>query len=230
MTHLLVLRPQPGADETLARAAQFGLTVTAAPIFTIGAVDWAAPAPDDYDALMVTSANALRHSGPSLAAFTFLPCYAVGEATARAAREAGFADVKAGTSDAESLLELIAGDGRGRLLHLCGRDFGAVERPGLSMTRRIVYTAEPATTLPCKAAEALKAGAIALIHSPRAGALFGQLVDAASTPREAIRIAAISAAAAASAGPGWRQVSVASAPSDEALLECAAKLCKTEGA
>jgi uroporphyrinogen-III synthase len=230
MSHLLVLRPQPGADETVARARALGLTATAAPIFSVGEVAWAPPAPEDFDALLVTSANALRHAGPALAGFTSLPCYAVGEATAKTARAAGFTNVTAGASDAEALLDLVAADGRTRLLHLCGREHRQTGRPGLSITRRIVYAAEPASVLPAEASEALQANAVALLHSPRAGALFGQLVDTVRMHRNAIRLAAISDAAASAAGSGWRCLAVASAPSDEALLECAAKLCKTEGA
>ena len=229
MSHVLVLRPKPGADETIARARNLGLDATAAPIFSVRPLDWTAPNREDFDALMVTSANALRHAGRELSLFASLPCYAVGEATARAAREVGF-EVTAGTSNGEALLELIAADGRKRILHLCGRDHRSAERPGLSITRRVVYAADPVSTFSSEASEALNGGAVTLIHSPRAGALFGQLVDTARMQRNALRIAAISDAAAAAAGSGWRDVAVARAPSDEALLECAAKLCKTVGA
>jgi uroporphyrinogen-III synthase len=49
------------------------------------------PAAEDFEAVLFTSANAPRHGGDGLAPFRALPCYAVGEATALAAAEAGLA-------------------------------------------------------------------------------------------------------------------------------------------
>ena len=47
--------------------------------------------------------------------------------------------------------------------------------------------------------------------------------------RGQIAVAAISAAAAEAAGPGWADMAVAAEPRDEALLELAVQLCQTEG-
>jgi uroporphyrinogen-III synthase len=54
--------------------------------------------------------------------------------------------------------------------------------------------------------------------------LFSSLVG----NRGALRIAAISQAAADAAGLGWASVHVAEQPRDQALLELAARLCKTD--
>ncbi len=74
-------------------------------------------------AVAVTSANAIRHAPPELvAALAHLPCHAVGEKTAQAARAAGFSAVWAGPGNAEALADEIgaalAGQG---LVYLCGR-------------------------------------------------------------------------------------------------------------
>jgi uroporphyrinogen-III synthase len=192
-----------------------------APLFTVRGLDWDAPDPAGLEAILLTSANAARHGG---GAFTGLRCYAVGEATAAAARLAGYRDVRVGASDGSAAAEMMARDGIGHALHLCGRDHVAVATEGVTIDRRIVYAADPVSELPPAARKALAEGAIALLHSPRAAALFARL---AGEPSE-IRIAAISPAAAAAAGTGWASTAVASAPSDEALLELAAQLCKTE--
>jgi uroporphyrinogen-III synthase len=64
-------------------------------------------------------------------------------------------------------------------------------------------------------------GAVALVHSPRAGRRLAELVgDRASTA-----IAAISAAAANAVGSGWETVEAAQQPNDDALLALAARLC-----
>jgi uroporphyrinogen-III synthase len=77
------------------------------------------------------------------------------------------------------------------------------------------------------AAAALRAGAVALLHSPRAAAYLSSLVDEAGIARAGTALAAISRAAAEAAGDGWRKLGIAASPRDQALLECAAKLCKT---
>ena len=225
---LLILRPQPGADSTAARAKSMGLETRVAPLFVIRPVAWEVPDAGEHDAILLTSANAAREAGPQLAALTHLPCYAVGEASAEAAAEAGFETIRAGPSDGRALLEMAADEGVKRLLHLCGRDHIGLEDSRLRLTRRVVYAAEPVSELPREAVEALSQGAVALLHSPRAGALFAELVDEAGLDRRSIAIAAISPAAAAAAGGGWKQEESAAIPRDEALLELASKLCQTK--
>jgi uroporphyrinogen-III synthase len=62
---------------------------------------------------------------------------------------------------------------------------------------------------------------VALIHSPRAGRRFTELVE----DRSSISIAAISPAAAEAVGGGWKLVASAEHPTDDALLALAARLC-----
>ena len=223
---VLVLRPQPGADATAARARALGLDPVVAPLFSIAARGWQAPDPAGFDAVMLTSANALRFAGPDLDRFTHLPAFAVGEATAEIAYAAGFADIRRGPKDAVALVMLMDAAGIRSAFHPCGEDRVALRRASVDILSVPVYAAEAVAALPATAAEALAGGALALLHSPRAAALFAGL----TTDHEGIRIAAISAAAAEAAGAGWRSVAVAERPRDQALLELAAKLCQTEGA
>ncbi|MFX5858474.1 hypothetical protein ABTE63_19170, partial [Acinetobacter baumannii] len=67
-------------------------------------------------------------------------------------------------------------------------------------------------------------GAVALVHSPRAGARLAGLIDAAGLPRAALRLAAISHRAAAAAGQGWAAIAIADQPSDAALIAAAHSL------
>lgn len=230
MRRLLILRPQPGADRSAARAAALGLEPVVAPIFTVTPLDWQAPEPDRYDAVLLTSANAARCGG-DLRRYADLPCYAVGETTAVAAREAGFGDVRVGPSDGVAAVAMMAADGVARALHLAGREHIPLAHPDVAIERHAVYAADPVAALPDIASEALRDGALVLLHSPRAAGHFATLVDAAALPRQTIELAAISQAAAdaaEAAGTGWKGIVVAAAPRDEALLELAAKLCKTD--
>ena len=224
---LLILRPQPGADATAARAAEMGLEATVAPIFHLRPVDWKAPDASEVDSILLTSANACRLGGEQVSRFMSLPCYAVGEATADAARSAGFREIRTGPSDGAAALRMMIGDGAERPLHLCGRDHIPLDSDRI--LRRIVYAAEEASELPAAAIGAVRHGAVALLHSRRAASLFGKLVDLAGLDRSRTCLAAISDAAAAPAGLGWRKVAIASSPRGQALLELAAKLCKIGG-
>ena len=129
---ILVLRPQPGADETAARARTLGLEPVVTPLFSVRALAWTAPDPGGFDAVMLTSASAARQAAAGLAPFRTLPCYAVGEATAAAAGEAGFADIRVGPDDGAALLLMMAEDGVRSAFHACGQDHLALGHPDVA--------------------------------------------------------------------------------------------------
>lgn len=224
---MLILRSEPGASATAARAAAYGLAPIVAPLFTLRAVGWDAPDPTDFDAVLFTSANAAALSGGGLSGFTQLLAYCVGDTTAEAARTAGFDNVRIGPSDGAATVARMATDGVARALYLCGRDHIALDHPRIAIERRVAYAANASLRLSALAIAALGKGALVLLHSPRAASLFAGLADEARVARSHIRLAAISAATAQAAGEGWADRAIARAPRDEALLELAAGLCKT---
>ena len=105
---VLILRPQPGAGETAERARALGLEPVVTPLFSVRALDWTPPDPGNFDAVMLTSASAARQASDGLTPFKALPCYAVGEATAAAAEEAGFTNIRVGPDDGKALLLMMA--------------------------------------------------------------------------------------------------------------------------
>ncbi|WP_414900723.1 uroporphyrinogen-III synthase [Sphingomonas flavalba] len=214
---LLILRPEPGAAASARAAAARGLAVTVRPLFEIVPLAWQPPPAAGFDALMLTSANAVRAAGPALAGYTALPVYAVGPATAAAARAAGFTAITAGDDDLVALFALVRAGGACRLLHLCGVDRRRADPGALSVTAVPVYDAR-AVDPPPGLADA--ADHVVLLHSPRAARHFAALVP----DRAATRIAAISAAALAAAGPGWAATAVAARPDDASLLAVAVGL------
>ena len=214
MPRLLVLRPEPGASATAERARTLGLDPVVVPLFEVEPVEWEAPEPGGFDGLLLTSANAVRHAGGKIEGLRGLKAYAVGEATAEAAREAGFDIAATGDAGVDRLLGSIESDLK--LLHLCGED--RIETDARqSITPLVVYRSKAVDAPDVSAAQ----GGIALIHSPRASRRFAELVS----DRSSTVIAAISDAAAKAAGNGWKQVAVADRPSDEALLALAQSLC-----
>jgi uroporphyrinogen-III synthase len=227
MRPVMIIRAQPGAAETAARAAALGLDPRVVPLFTAQPLAWDPSEPIGFDAVMLTSAHAPRLAGPSQAAYRDLPCYAVGDSTAIAAERAGFADVRTGSGDGDALLQRMERDGVRSVLHLCGRNRRAYERPGIMISRIPVYAVDGVDSLPSAAEAILREHPIVLLHSPRSAEHFAALCDAAGFNRSGICIAGVSLAAAQAAGKGWRRVAVADKPRDEPLLELAAKLCKT---
>jgi uroporphyrinogen-III synthase len=210
---VLILRPEPGNGATAARARAIGLVPVQRPLFAVGPLPWSAPDPAEFDGLLLTSANALRHGGAELARLRTLDVFAVGEATAEAARGAGFRVAMTGAGGVDALLAALPG--QRRLLHLTGVDHRRAHSRHLVMAQAVYLAAPLAPDIPT-------GEVVALVHSPRAGARFADRVR----DRSAIAIAAISAAAARACGAGWGSLNWVDLPSDSDLLALGARLCQ----
>lgn len=213
MRQLIIIRPQPAAEDSLAEARRLGLDAEAIPLFAVVPISWEPPDPERFVALAATSANAFRHGGEKLAVVKNLPVHAVGAATAAAAREAGFAVAGVGTAGREAM-KLP----HGPILHLAGRDHLPLRG---DVIVRIVYASVPVDPPPSLAA---MHGAVVAVHSARAAQRLHEI--ASTMNRTDIAIAAISPNAAEACGDGWEQVRVAAAPRDAELLALAVQLCQ----
>lgn len=207
---LVVVRPEPGNARTVVAARALGWAAEAMPLFAVVPLAWTPPDPAPFDALVLTSANTLRHGGMGLAALRSLPVLAVGAATAAAAREVGLGVALIGEHGGAALVAAAIDRGYRRLLHLGGRE--RIELPGAASIA--VYASDPLPP-PVDARKRL-AGAIVLLHSARAARAVAALADIPTTA-----IAAISPAVLAAAGGGWRMTATAAAPTDAALLAAA---------
>ncbi len=211
---VLVTRPEPAASRTAARLRELGHEVIVAPLLIPRAVDWTVP-PGDWQAVAFTSASAPALAGSGLAALAQLTAYAVGEATAGAARAAGFGDVRAARGDASAVFARAAADGVARLLHLAGADRStAVVPPQLQVGVATVYAADLAVALPEAAVD------LVLLYSARTATHF-----AALSHGRAVELAVLSPAVAAAAGLGWYAVRVAAEPTEDALFAAAGLTC-----
>lgn len=217
MRAALVLRPEPGNAQTEARLAAAGVDVLRRPLFAVAPVAWSLPDAARYDALLLTSANAVRHGGEGLARLG-LPVLAVGEATAAAARAAGLTVALTGARDAAALAAAAPARGFARLLHLAGHD--RIDLPGLAAVT--VYRSDPLPLVP-GAAQAWQ-GHVALLHSVRAAQRFAALLKRDGVRAGSVAVAALSEAVLAAAGAGWAGEAVADRPSDAALVACALPL------
>jgi len=216
---IAVLRPEPGNRVTAAAIEAAGRTAIRLPLFAAGPVGWTAPDPAGFDALLLTSANAVRHGGAPLGALLGLPVHAVGRVTAEAARRFGFDVVHVGEGGAVELVAAAAAIGVTRALLLGGRE-RMLDAGGVVAQAITVYASEALEIAPGQAVRLR--GAVALVQSARAGERLAELV--APDHRAITSIAAISTRAAEAAGSGWRRVEIAPDTHPDTLIALALQL------
>ncbi len=226
----LVTRPHNEAAALATLLAARGIDSVIEPMIEI--VDRAAPSPDlaDARAILCTSANGVRALARA-SSERGVPVFAVGDATARAARDAGFVAVESAGGDVEDLATLVAtrlSPGDGRLLHVAGSEVagdlaGRLGGDGFTVVRAVLYEARPAQALGPETAALIAAGRIdlALFFSPRSAAIFARLAEAAGVVQGLAAARAVSISAAADRALGdlpFRERTVAAEPTQTALL------------
>lgn len=223
MRRVLILRPEPAAGRTAEKARGLGLDAHVHSLFAPLAVDWSPPAPEDFDALLLTSANGVRLAGAALDQYRALPAYGVGAVTAQALMLAGFADVTTGSGDGSAIAAQIAANGRRHVLHLAGTTVAPMEAGPLEISRIAVYSM---ASLPDDPAllDAAVPGAILLVHSPRAGERLAAQMPQAQ--RATLHIIAISPTALTACGAGWASGTAPAVPQDDEMLALACRLCE----
>jgi uroporphyrinogen-III synthase len=229
---LLVTRPEPDARREAAILAGRGHEPVLAPLL---AIEFCRDVPlqlEGAQALLVTSRNALRAlaTHPELGRALKLPLFAVGDATARAAEELGFAKVATGPGTGAALAELIASElepERGPLVHLAGETpafdlQAALERQGFTVYRPVLYRAVPAPEFPAEALELLKAGELdgVILMSPRTAKTFAALLARHGLVTQGTRLICycLSEAVAEAVAPLGLRVRVAARPREEDVL------------
>lgn len=212
---LLIIRPQPGAEATADRVCAAGHEPLLMPLFAAEPLDWEIPGEIEYDGLLITSANAIRHAGDKRKALEHLPVFAVGQNSADVARSFGFQIEYTGIDGVDQLLADIEAR---NLLWLAGEDRTEFQKPDdMQICCRIVYRSA-ALPIPQYFSEKVLSADHVLLHSARAARHFADLVSQQAIKKDAISIAALSEKIALAAGSGWAKVFVASMPSDDALL------------
>lgn len=225
---MLITRPEPGAAETAARIAALGFVPVVAPVTTIRPAVAELPAPDQVQAVLITSGSAVDALPPS---HRDLPLLAVGDATAARARRAGQRVVHSASGDAQALVTLAARlcePGGKPLLLASGAGQGtavaaALKRLGFSVRHRTVYDVVPVPALLPAVRRTLATEQVraALFFSADTARVFVRLIrESQVAPRlAAVDALAISAATATALAPlPWRRVRAALHPNQDALL------------
>jgi uroporphyrinogen-III synthase len=222
--HLLALRPEPGLAATLAKARALGLAITGHPLSAIRPLAWECPDPAGIDGLLIGSANAILHGGPHLARLTAKPVFAVGEATAAAARAAGFTVALTGSGGLQGVLDAVPPPCH--LLRIAGEEHVPLTPPrGVTFAEVIAYRS---AALPLEPAAALLASgeALVLLHSAATASHFAAECDRLGLDRARITLAALGPRIAAAADAGWAAIHTATTPDEATLLQLAFDLCR----
>lgn len=225
MIPLVVLRPEPGCAATVVAARAAGMRAHGFPLFEVRALAWEPPDRAEFDALLIGSANALRHGGPALERYRGMPAYVVGPATAAQATEAGLEVAGTGTGGLQAVLDGIS-HRHGRLLRLAGRDRVRLSpTAGVTIDERVVYASE-ALPMPDDLASLLGEPAVVLLHSAEAARHFAREADSRGIARARLRLAAIGPRVAEAAGAGWSELRTAGSADETALLALAGEMCQ----
>ena len=176
---VLVTRAAEDGERTAAALADLGHSALLAPVLEIRLASGPLPA-GRFDATLATSAHAFAGPPGGIEHLRPKPLYVVGDATARAARQAGFKDVRTSRGDGRDLASLVALTlpRAAGLLYLAGRDRKpateeSLASAGYKVTAWLVYAAEPVETWSLETRQELAAGHVeaALHYSNRSAAL-----------------------------------------------------------
>lgn len=229
---VLITRPESEATALAVALAGRGHATVIAPLFRL---QFLRPPADFADtlatcqAVLLTSANGARALAEASEQRS-KPVFAVGDTTAATAEGLGFTNVASAAGDSQTLAALVREKlepAKGPVMHVSGVDVAgdlATALTGFELRRFALYEAREADVLPESARAALQARAIdaATFFSPRAAAVFVQLVEAAGlrdSCRDVTAIAISDAAARPLDGLPFRAVRAAAKPSRQGVLD-----------
>ena len=220
---LWITRAQPGADATAARVAERGLTPVVAPLVAVRRIPDAAVDLTDAAAIAFTSANAVD-AFAELSPERGLRVFAVGDATAAAARRHGFGDVFSARGDVSALAATLAarrGELAGVILYPSAaepaQDLAAALAPaGLAVRQTAVYETLAVRPPAWLVARLPQIDGVLLYSAKAADALVETL--AADPAPHLVAYCLSRQVAAALGGAELAGVRIAAAPNEAALL------------
>jgi uroporphyrinogen-III synthase len=230
---ILVTRPQPRAADTASALRARGHEPIVAPLFEMERLADVDPKTGPWDAILLTSANGLW----GIASFGHdkkwhgIPVFAVGDVTAKAARDMRFADVTSASGNVNDLINLVSArlQPPARLLYLAGEEragdlAGALRSKNFDIDLVVVYRFLTPRVLPETAAAALAGDLDAILHFSRAAAQ--SLLNAARNSNlltaalnKPIHLCLSEQVAAPLREAGAVRVQIAARPNEGALLE-----------
>jgi len=237
--HLLVTRPAGDGETTAGRLRELGHDPLLEPLLEIVTLDppeietnAATQGSAEIQAFVATSANGIRALAATgiSAEMKSHPVMAIGEASAKEARKAGFETVLTGGGTLPALADDIVdrfSPNRGRIVYLAGRArsgdlAGLLAGSGFTTETRTLYEARRKTALSAGTARALANGEIdgILLFSARTAGIYRDLVRAANLdiPARDIPCFCLSRPVAGKLPDTFKRILVASEPTLDSLL------------
>jgi uroporphyrinogen-III synthase len=212
---VLITRPREDALRIAEKIRAMGHEPVIAPLLELRFHDGEEISLDGIQAVLATSANGVRALARRTARRD-VPVFAVGPQTAEEARALGFVQVKNANGDSKALAAATRGWARpdgGALLHVKGAEADGTLAGLLrdfDLRGVVLYEMAPVARLETVEADA------ALFFSPRSARVF---VESGIDARRWVAICISDATAAALAPLQFREIRVAAAPNQAALLE-----------
>jgi uroporphyrinogen-III synthase len=228
---VLVTRPRVDSEDLVEELAARGHTARIEPMLNVHVRPGARVDLAGVQALLITSANGLR-AFAELSDVRDLPVLAVGQASAEAARKAGFHRVESADGDAEALGELAIrrlSPDDGALFHAAGTVTAGnlkekLSQAGFNVRREPLYEAVPSRNLSTATRTDLEHRTLdaVLFFSPRTAKVFVRLLHEERIAHVCRGIEAVclsDAVASALQGSEWAGIRVAERPERGALLD-----------
>jgi len=223
-----VTRAAPDAEATAQRLRELGHTPLIGPVLEVRHLAKPAPSLAGVGALAFTSRNGVS-AFAAVSPRRDLPVFAVGAATADAARALGFGKVFSANGDVAALAKLIARRRdlfSGAVLYAGAREPAgdlpaALQAEGIAVRRHVVYAVEvmepPLAATAALSAEPIELDAI-LVYSPRAGRRLAEIQALARVAQSLDAFCISDAAAEPLRTLNFRRLAVAAKPNEDALL------------
>jgi uroporphyrinogen-III synthase len=188
---IIVTRPEPDASRTAEALLRLGHEAILSPMLDI-ITDRSARLPGhSFQALLVTSSNAIRAiaAHPDRKLLAPLPLFAVGDQTALEAKRAGFEKARSAGGALNDLAALVVSElspSVGPMLYATGENragdlAGRLSARGFTVETAILYRAVPRERLSPAAEAALRDGSAdgVLVYSPRSAEAFASALKRA---------------------------------------------------
>ena len=228
---LIITRPQEDAEPLADELAALGVENLLAPLLSIEVSGTETPDLSGVSALLLTSANGVR-AFAHLSKERTMPLYAVGEASALAAKKVGFKNIESAGGNVETLAKLVCKklDFRdGAVLHIAGSTMagdlaGILGQSGFDYRRVQLYHAKAVKNLTPQCLIAIKDALVdgVILYSPRTARALMDLLIKAGLDDCTWQLSAFclsEAVAAEIAAYKWARIVVSETPDQASLVK-----------
>jgi len=243
MTRMLVTRPEPDAIVSAVNLRALGITPVTFPLMRRVAIDVSLPEPSGFEAIAITSGNALRalRQRDAISRYRTIKVFAVGDRTAQEASLLGFTNVVSAGGGFADLVEMLAHAGlKGPVFYPAGKDIsgdlGKSLAPfGIMVVTAKIYEMVAADTIEPRVLEGLGDGSInaALFYSRRTAEIFVSLVGELLPKQVHTRLGILCLSenvAAPLMEARFVRISLADHPSDGAMMTLALSFARDHNA